>query len=156
MARNNWPLTPYSCKTFQSLSRGTRSYAFSKSTEHANRSLPYSQDFSKICFRVKIYLVRGAATRTKTALIIFQFWFDYFSAFPFKAFGIYFPWQTKERYPSVVCTLLAISFLEYGIITPVCQSLGVLPSFHATWHTRVNHRIPSPASAFNISGLISS
>ena len=58
-------------------------------------------------------LVRGAATRTKIALTTFQFWFHYFSAFPFKAFGIYFAWQTKEWYPSVVCALLAISFLEY-------------------------------------------
>ena len=45
--------------------------------------------------------------------------------------------------------------MNIGIITPVCQSLGVLPNFHATWHTRVNQRIPSPVSAFNISGLIS-
>ena len=36
-------------------------------------------------------LVRGAATRTKTALAILQFWFHYFSAF-----GIYFFWQTEE------------------------------------------------------------
>ena len=41
-------------------------------------------------------LVRGAATRTKTALIIFQFLFHYFSAFPFKVFGIHFSWQTEE------------------------------------------------------------
>ena len=34
-------------------------------------------------------LIRRAATRTKTALTIFQFWFHYFSAFPFKAFGIF-------------------------------------------------------------------
>ena len=58
-------------------------------------------------------LVRGAATRTKTALTIFQFWFYYSSAFPFKAFGIYFPWHTEKWYASVVCTLLAISFVEY-------------------------------------------
>ena len=96
-------------------------------------------------------LVRGAATRTKTALTIFQFWFHYFSAFPFNAFGIYFPWQTEEWYPSVVCTLLAISFFEYQ------NRHTCLPNFHATWHTRVNHRISSPSvSAFNISGLISS
>ena len=75
-------------------------------------------------------LVRGAATRTKTALTIFQFWFHYFSAFPFKAFGIYFPWQTKEWYPSVVCTLLAISFLEYRnnhTCLPISGSFAKLP-----------------------------
>ena len=34
--------------------------------------------------------------------------------------------------------------------------MGDLPNFDAIWHTRVNQRIPSPISAFNISGLISS
>ena len=37
----------------------------------------------------------------------------YFSALPFEAFGIYFSWQTMEWYPSVVRTLLAISFLHW-------------------------------------------
>jgi len=36
---------------------GRRSYAFLRSTKHVKRSLPYSQDFSKICFRVKIWSV---------------------------------------------------------------------------------------------------
>ena len=35
MTHNNWPSTPYSSKTFQSLSRRSRSYAFSRSTKHA-------------------------------------------------------------------------------------------------------------------------
>ena len=47
-------------------------------------------------------------------------------------------------------------FLNIGIITPVCQSRGVFSNFHVTCHTRVNQRIPSPVSVFNISGLISS
>ena len=54
----------------------------------------------------------------------------------------------------VLC--LRSPFLNIGIITPVCQSVWVLPNFYATWHTRVNQRIPSSVSAFNISGLISS
>ena len=54
---NNWLSTPYSWNTSQSLSRGTRSYAFSRLTMHAKRSLPSSQDYSKICFRVKIWFV---------------------------------------------------------------------------------------------------
>jgi len=41
-------------------------------------------------------LVRGAVTRTKTTLPILQFGFHYFTAFPFKAFGKYFSWQTKQ------------------------------------------------------------
>jgi len=54
MAINSWPSMPYSYKTLQSLSRRTRSYAFSRSIKHAKRSLPYSQDLSKVCFRVTI------------------------------------------------------------------------------------------------------
>ena len=75
-------------------------------------------------------LVHGAATRTKTTLTIFQFWFHYFSAFSFKAFGIYFPWQTKKWYPFIDCTLLVISFLEYRnnyTCLPVSGSFAKLP-----------------------------
>ena len=43
-----------------------------------------------------------------------------------------------------------------GIITPVFQSLELLPNFHTTCHTPVNQKIPSPVSAFYISNLISS
>jgi len=50
-------------------------------------------------------LAHGAATWAKSALSIFQFGFHYFTAFPFKAFGIYFSWQTKQWYSSVVCSL---------------------------------------------------
>jgi len=35
----------------------TQSYAFSRSTKYAKRFLPYFQDFSKICFRVKNWSV---------------------------------------------------------------------------------------------------
>ena len=93
-------------------------------------------------------LVRGDATWTKTALAILQFWFHYFSMFPFEALIVYFPWETKEWYPSVVRTSLSISFLEYW------NNHTFLLNFHATWHTRVNQRFPS-VSAFNISSLIS-
>ena len=156
MVRNNCLSTLYSGKTIKSLSRGTRSYAFARSTELAKRFLPYSQDFSKICFRVKIIMVCGAATRTKTSLAILQLRSHYFSAFPFKAFGVYFPWQTKKWCSSVVRTLLAISFfLNFGIIKPVCQSRGLSSYFHETWHTRLNQIIFSPVSVLNICRLIS-
>ena len=64
------------------------------------------------------------------------------------------PGKLRSDIPLYV--LLAIhcllsTFLNIEIITPVCQSLGVLPNFHATWHTRVNQRIPSPVGAFNLS-----
>jgi len=58
-------------------------------------------------------LVRGAVTWMKTALSILLFRFHYFTAFPFKAFDMHFSWQTKKWYSSVVCALLAITFLEY-------------------------------------------
>jgi len=45
-------------------------------------SLVYSQDFSKICWRVKIWSVL-----TKTALGVIQLWFNYFMASFFKAHG---------------------------------------------------------------------
>ena len=50
-------------KTFQSLSRGTRSFAFSRLTRQLFAMLP----------RFLQGLVRGAAARTKTALAILQF-----------------------------------------------------------------------------------
>ena len=42
------------------------------------------------------------------------------------------------------------------MITPVCQSFGVFPSFYAIAHTLVNQRTStsSPFNAFNISGRI--
>jgi len=54
---NRRPSTPYSRNTSNSFSRGTRSYAFSRLTKHVQTSLAYSQDFSKICWRVKIWSV---------------------------------------------------------------------------------------------------
>ena len=67
-----------------------------------------------------------------------------------------FPGKLRSDIPLWFVHCLRSPFLNIEIITPVCQSLGVLPNFYATWHTRVNQRIPSPVSAFNISGLISS
>jgi len=77
-------------------------------------------------------LVRGAATWAKSALSIFLFGFHYFTAFPFKAFGIHFSWQTKQCYSSVVCALLSITFLEYWNDHTCLPFFGVLPNFHAT------------------------
>ena len=66
------------------------------------------------------------------------------------------PDKLRSDIPLKFVYCLRSPFLNIGIITPVCQSLGVLPNFHATSHTRINQRIPSSVSAFNISGLISS
>ena len=67
-----------------------------------------------------------------------------------------FPGKLRSDFPLYFIHCLQSPFLNIGIITPVCQSLGVLPNFHATWHTCVNQKIPAPVSTFNISGLISS
>ena len=83
-------------------------------------------------------LIRGAATRTKTVLTIFQFWFHYFSAVPFKAFGIYFFWQFEEWYHFKVCALLAIPFLKYRnnhTCLPISGSFAKLP--RNLTHTRL-------------------
>jgi len=56
-ASNRRPSTPYARKTPQSFSRGTRSYAFSRSTKHAKTSLAYFQDFSKILLESEIWPV---------------------------------------------------------------------------------------------------
>ena len=42
------------------------------------------------------------------------------------------------------------------MITPVCQTLDVFQSFHATRHTLVNRRIPSLFNSFSILDRISS
>ena len=67
-----------------------------------------------------------------------------------------FPCKISNDIHLQLVRYLRSPFLNVRIITLVCQSLGVLPYFHVTRHTRVNQRIPSQVSAFNISGLISS
>ena len=51
----SWPLTSYSSNTTHSLSLETQSYALSRSTKHVHTSLAYSYDFSKTCWRAKIW-----------------------------------------------------------------------------------------------------
>jgi len=48
------------------LSRGTRSYAIARSTKHGWEALAYSQDFSKICWSVKICYVVLWLGRSRT------------------------------------------------------------------------------------------
>ena len=150
MARSNWPSAPYSRKTFQSLSRGTRSNAFSRSTKHACKAIfAILPRFLEVMLQSED-LFRGATTRTKTALAILQFWFYYFSEFPFKACGIFFSWQTREWYPSVVCSLLVIFFLEdrnNHTILPISGSFAILPQ---NLTNSLYQRIPSSVRVFNI------
>jgi len=108
-------------------------------------NMPYLQDILKDLFQSED-LVRGAATWAKSALSILQFGFHCFTAFPFKAFGIYFSWQTKQWYSSVVCALFSITFLEYW------DDHACLPFF---WCFAKLPRIPPLFNAFNISSLIS-
>jgi len=114
MASISWPSMPYFCKTLQSLSRGVRSCAFSKSTKHAKRPMPYSQDFSKICFRVKIWpgVLRPERKSHYLSSSLDSIISRHFS-FQDIYCSIHFSWQTKQWYFSVVCALLSITFLKY-------------------------------------------
>ena len=72
-----WPPTdasslPYCCSTGQHLSRGTRSYAFSKSTTITKTSFCILAGFLKDLLQSK-NLVRGAATSIKSTLATFHF-----------------------------------------------------------------------------------
>ena len=140
MAINRCPLMPYSCNTLQSLSRGTQYYAFSRSTKYAKTFFAYSLDFSKICYRVEIWM--------KTTPAIFQLWFQCFLEFPFRHLAYTFPGRLRN---DLIRTLLTIAFLCIKMITPVFQSFCVFPSFYATWNTLVNQSTTAPFNAFNIS-----
>jgi len=50
-------------------------------------------------------------SRTKTTLGTFQFWFNYFTSYFFRAFDIYFSWKTKERNASAGVALLYVPLL---------------------------------------------
>ena len=69
MAINRCPTVPYSFSTFQNLFLGTRSYASSRLTEHAQSFFAYSKNFSDL-LQSKISIL-SAATWTKTTL---AFW----------------------------------------------------------------------------------
>ena len=124
MVVNICPPMPLSCSTLQSLSRGTRSYAFFKSTKHAKTSFAYFQDFSKICFRVKIWSVE-------------------------LRFGQKPPWP--KSYFSIIFTLFTISFLIYRndhtCLPVVWCFLKHTVFFQASIH--VNHPC-QPAYSFSI------
>jgi len=70
MASNRRLSAPYTRNTPGSLQQTTRSCAFSKSKRHVWTSLWYSQPFSEMCWRVKIWstVVYSATTGTTTAL----------------------------------------------------------------------------------------
>ena len=77
-----WLSTPYNCSTPQTFPRRTRVCTFAVLTKHALSSLAYSQDFLKICLRVKIW----------SEMLLPELklhWFSYFATF-FKALIIHF------------------------------------------------------------------
>jgi len=85
---SNWRLSaPYSRNTPQSFSRGTRSYAFLRSTKHVKTSYEHTPKISQKFAGEWNYLLCIATAGTKTALGIFQVWFNYFAASFFKALG---------------------------------------------------------------------
>ena len=76
-ASNRRLSAPYNRNNPQNFSQITRSYAFSTSKRHVQTSLWYSQHFSKICWRVKMWSTTGSTT----ALGNLQLWLNYFAAF---------------------------------------------------------------------------
>jgi len=64
--------------------------------------------------------------------------FNYFAASFFKAHGIHFSRETKERDAPVVSAFSLSPLLCMRMISPVCQFFDDSPEHQkATWHTRV-------------------
>ena len=133
------PPTRCSRNTPHSFSRGTRSYAFSRSTKHVYIRLWHTSRISQNLLVSEI-LVYNSTAATKTALGIIQLWFSYFVASFYRALGIYFSMEAKRRYTPVVVHSLLSLLLCMGMITPLCQFFGALPEHQAIWHTRARQR----------------
>ena len=142
---------PYSRSTLQSLSRGTRSFAFSRSTKHAKMSFANSQDFWKVCLRVKFWSVVLRPGRkphwpfSNFDSTISRYFFS-------RHFAHTFPGRLRSDNSQYFVHSLQSLFLYLEMITHVCQSFGVFSSFQATWHTLVNHLLllSSMSSTFQV------
>jgi len=107
------------------LSRGTRLYAFSRSTKHAKRSLPYSQDFSKICFRTvviltvqQILLKRSISSKGHHQFLMDFIWIRTYDAFRAKSmFLIKSAIQYNNRRPTTD-SAVALYGAHLHVITP--------------------------------------
>ena len=139
MTINRHPSMTCTCSSLLSLSRGTRSYAFSTLTKHAKTSFAYSQNFSKNCISVKIWSVVLRHGR-KPHWLSSNFDSTLSRHFLLRHLVYTYPVRLK----SDIRKLLRSSLLYVRMIRPVCQSFGVFPSFHATGHNLVNQRISSP------------
>ena len=123
MAISSCQSMPYPAALSRAYHQGTRSYAFSKSTKHANTSFAYSHDFSKICFRVKIWA--ADAIWTKTTLAIFQYDSTISRHFLLRHLAHTFPGRQRSDIPQYFVHSLRSPYLYFGMITFVCQSFGV-------------------------------
>jgi len=75
-------------------------------------------------------LVFCVMARMEIALSIFQFLFNCFATSFFKALGMYFSREVKERDATVVIAFSPVSLFAYGDDhTPVCQSFGALTEY---------------------------
>ena len=128
MAINRCPSMPYSCSTLQCLSRRTRSYAFSRSTKFAKTPFGYSQDFSRICLRVKIWSVvlrPGQKPHWPSS----NFDFTISRHFLLRHLAYISPGRPRNDIPRSFVHSLRLPFLYIGMITPVCQSYDVFFNF---------------------------
>jgi len=67
-----------------------------------------------------------------TTLYIHQVWFNYFVAYFFKTVSTQFSREAMEKDAPIDSAFSPVSFWSMGVITPVCQSFGVLPENLAT------------------------
>ena len=114
---------PYSCSTLQSLSRGTRSYAFSGPRKHAKTSFAYSQNFSKICLRVKIWFVvlrPGRQPHWPSSNFDSRHFFSRHLAYIFSG-------RLRKNISRSFVHSLRSPFWYIEMIIPVCQFFGVSP-----------------------------
>ena len=155
MANTRCLSMPYSCSILHSLSRGTRSYAFSRSTKHAKTSFACTHDFSKTFLIVKIWSVVLRPKR-KPHWPSSSFDSTISRHFLSRHLAYTFSWMLRYDISWQFVHFLRSPFLYIRMIIPVCKSFGAFSSFHATWHTFVNQRTPSPLNAFNSSGWNSS
>ena len=123
------PSTPYSRNIPQSFTRGTRPYTFPRSTKHMHMSLACSQDFSKICWRVRL----SSIVQRKPHWVLSSFGSIIFAA----SWHTLFLGDCAKRCRGSWFIHSCLPFCVWG--WSICQSFGALIKRNATWHTQPNH-----------------
>ena len=100
--------------------------------------LAYSQDFSNIYQRVKIWPV-SLRPRRKPHWVPFSFASIILRDLFFKSLGMHLSMRLRREMPRTLLTHSPVS-LCLGMITAVCQIFGAFPEYQATWHTWVSQK----------------